>query len=54
MAVAAAIAKPSGGPPFRPPTLAQVQEVVEAGEIMPEKSTYFYPKLISGLLFNPF
>jgi uncharacterized protein (DUF1015 family) len=38
----------------RAPSLEQVQEVVEAGETMPQKSTYFYPKLISGLLFNPF
>ena len=25
----------------------------QAGETMPPKSTYFYPKLLSGLLFNP-
>ena len=24
-----------------------------AGENMPPKSTYFYPKLLTGLLFNP-
>jgi uncharacterized protein (DUF1015 family) len=28
--------------------------VAEAGETMPQKSTYFYPKLLSGLLFHAF
>ena len=31
----------------------QVQEVAGAGLIMPHKSTYFYPKVISGLVINP-
>jgi len=31
----------------------QVMEVATAGGVMPQKSTYFYPKLISGLVFNP-
>ena len=31
----------------------QVREVAEAGETMPPKSTYFYPKIPTGLLFNP-
>jgi len=31
----------------------QVREVAEAGESMPPKSTYFFPKLLTGLLFNP-
>ncbi len=31
----------------------QVREVAEAGESMPPKSTYFYPKVPTGLLFNP-
>ncbi len=31
----------------------EVEAVCLSGETMPEKSTYFYPKLISGLLFNP-
>jgi uncharacterized protein (DUF1015 family) len=38
----------------RAPTIAQVQEAADVGETMPQKSTYFYPKLISGLVFNPF
>ena len=25
----------------------------ESGERMPAKSTYFYPKLLSGLVINP-
>jgi uncharacterized protein (DUF1015 family) len=35
-----------------PPSMAQVHEVCLAGEVMPEKSTYFYPKLATGLVFN--
>jgi uncharacterized protein (DUF1015 family) len=30
----------------------QVREVAEAGESMPPKSTYFYPKIPTGLIFN--
>jgi uncharacterized protein (DUF1015 family) len=37
---------------LRPPTIEQVRAVAEAGETMPQKSTYFYPKLLSGLLFH--
>jgi uncharacterized protein (DUF1015 family) len=32
-----------------PVTLGQLREVAFAGEVMPEKSTDFYPKLLSGL-----
>jgi uncharacterized protein DUF1015 len=38
----------------RAPTVEQVEAAALAGERMPEKSTYFYPKLASGLLFSPF
>jgi len=39
---------------FMAPTpIEQVQEVAEAGESMPPKSTFFYPKVPTGLLFNP-
>lgn len=31
----------------------QVRDVAEAGGRMPQKSTYFYPKLITGLVINP-
>lgn len=33
-------------------TKQQVQEVAALGELMPQKSTYFYPKLASGLLLR--
>lgn len=38
---------------LRPTPVAQVREVAAAGENMPPKSTYFFPKLLTGLLFNP-
>ena len=38
----------------RPPTVEQVEAFARAGERMPPKSTYFYPKLTSGLLLSPF
>jgi uncharacterized protein (DUF1015 family) len=39
---------------FMAPTPVQrVQEVAAAGESMPPKSTYFFPKVPTGLLFNP-
>jgi uncharacterized protein (DUF1015 family) len=31
----------------------QVREVAASGASMPPKSTYFYPKLLTGLLFSP-
>jgi uncharacterized protein (DUF1015 family) len=37
---------------LRPIPVEQVQEVAEAGESMPPKSTYFYPKIPTGLVFN--
>ena len=37
---------------LNPPTVAAVRSVCLAGELMPEKSTYFYPKLASGLVFD--
>jgi uncharacterized protein (DUF1015 family) len=33
--------------------VSQIQEVAAAGVNMPPKSTYFYPKVPTGLLFNP-
>jgi uncharacterized protein (DUF1015 family) len=38
---------------MRPTPVEQVQAIAAAGETMPPKSTYFFPKLLSGLLFNP-
>ena len=31
----------------------QLRDVAAAGDRMPQKSTYFYPKLITGLVINP-
>ena len=38
---------------LNPPRVDQVQAVAMAGERMPQKSTYFYPKVLSGLVINP-
>jgi len=38
---------------LRPPRIEDVFAVAAAGRTMPQKSTYFYPKLLSGLLFHP-
>lgn len=38
---------------LNPPQIAQVRDVSLAGETMPSKSTFFYPKLLSGLVINP-
>jgi uncharacterized protein (DUF1015 family) len=35
-----------------PATLDQIRQISEAGERMPAKSTYFYPKLLSGLVIH--
>jgi hypothetical protein len=37
----------------RPTPLDQLAEVASAGDVMPQKSTYFYPKLLTGMVFNP-
>ena len=33
--------------------MEQLRAVSEAGGLMPQKSTFFYPKLATGLVFNP-
>ena len=38
---------------LRPPAVSDVIEVAEAGRLMPQKSTYFFPKPASGIVFNP-
>jgi uncharacterized protein (DUF1015 family) len=35
------------------PKIADIKRISEAGERMPQKSTYFYPKLLSGIVINP-
>jgi uncharacterized protein (DUF1015 family) len=37
----------------RPTRLEQLAAVAMAGDVMPQKSTYFYPKLLTGMVFNP-
>ena len=36
-----------------PAGVEDIRLVSQSGERMPAKSTYFYPKLASGLVFNP-
>jgi len=38
---------------LNPTKVYQVRDVSLAGETMPSKSTFFYPKLLSGLVINP-
>jgi uncharacterized protein (DUF1015 family) len=37
---------------LNPTKIEQVKAVAETGQVMPQKSTYFYPKLLSGLVIN--
>ena len=37
----------------RPTPMEQLAGVASAGDVMPQKSTYFYPKLLTGMVFNP-
>lgn len=36
----------------KPTTVRQVMDIAAAGEVMPQKSTFFYPKIMTGLLFH--
>ena len=38
---------------LNPTPPAAIRDVARAGDRMPQKSTYFYPKLITGLVINP-
>jgi uncharacterized protein (DUF1015 family) len=38
---------------MNPTRLEQIRRVTRAGFTMPQKSTFFYPKLVSGLVINP-
>jgi uncharacterized protein (DUF1015 family) len=38
---------------LRPTPVDQVRDVAASGQSMPPKSTYFFPKVLTGLLFNP-
>jgi len=37
-----------------PPSLDDVFSIAEGGEVMPQKSTYFFPKVYSGLVTRCF
>jgi uncharacterized protein (DUF1015 family) len=37
---------------IRPTAASQVADVASAGDVMPHKSTYFYPKLLTGLVMR--
>ncbi|UCD55338.1 MAG: DUF1015 domain-containing protein [Candidatus Omnitrophota bacterium] len=39
---------------LRPTRVHQMKAVAEKGQMMPQKSTYFYPKLLTGLVINKF
>ena len=34
------------------PSLSDVEAVADAGETMPPKSTFFFPKILDGMVFN--
>ena len=38
---------------LRATRIEDVFERARRGEVMPQKTTYFFPKLMSGLLFHP-
>ena len=38
---------------LNPTRIEQLKAVADAGEVMPQKSTFFFPKLASGLLLDP-
>ena len=45
--------KAAGAFLMNPPSIAEVERVSDAGATMPEKSTYFHPKLLTGMVMNP-
>ncbi len=38
----------------KPPILDQIFDIAEDGGVMPQKSTFFYPKMYSGIVFRKF
>ncbi|MGE0480273.1 MAG: DUF1015 domain-containing protein [Phycisphaerae bacterium] len=46
---------PTGGTAFlmQPTTMEELRAVCQANDLMPQKSTFFFPKLASGLVINP-
>ncbi len=37
---------------LKPTTMEQLRQTADSGVVLPQKSTYFYPKLLSGLVFR--
>jgi len=55
-AIAAVSARESGADAaflLEPTPVSSISAVARDGDVMPQKSTYFYPKALSGLLINP-
>jgi uncharacterized protein (DUF1015 family) len=52
---ARAMAKSNGSVAIlvKPTMMAQLRAVSQAGDLMPQKSTYFYPKIATGLVMHP-
>jgi uncharacterized protein (DUF1015 family) len=38
---------------LEPTPIPSILDVAAAGEVMPQKSTYFHPKALTGLVINP-
>jgi len=38
---------------LEPTPVAAIAAVAADGDVMPQKSTYFYPKALTGLVINP-
>lgn len=38
---------------LNPPSLRQICDVADRGLVMPRKATYFFPKVVTGLVMNP-
>ncbi len=38
---------------LQPTPVASVEAVAREGDVMPQKSTYFFPKALTGLVINP-
>ncbi len=54
-AAAVTTANETNGAAFlmQPTTMEELRDVCTANDLMPQKSTYFYPKLASGMVINP-
>jgi uncharacterized protein (DUF1015 family) len=38
---------------LEPTPIESIEAVARDGDVMPQKSTYFYPKALTGLVINP-